>query len=231
MTALLQRLDREIDATWARIHDGAFWRHLRAHGLDRDLYARLMTQIFHYTHHNAQNQALAATRADSTRLGLLRYCLHHAFEEAGHDLMVLSDLESIGVAPASVRAAPLLPETQAFIAYLYRIAGAYDPTARLGYSYWAENAYGHIRELLDAMRRDLSLRDGQMTFFVAHAALDEDHHDQVRKVLVDFCTTPALQARAVEVAQTSLWLTGQILDGTLREYLAARASGAAGKLD
>jgi len=177
-----------------------------------------MQQVFHYTRHNSQNQALAATRLSSDRLRLMRYCLHHSLEEAGHDLMVVSDLKSIGESAESVAGSKPLVETQAFVAYLYRVAAEQDPAARLGYTHWAEGASSHIAELITAMRRDLGLRDNQMTFFVSHAQLDADHLAEVKQVIADTCTTQALQDAVVDVAVTSLALTGHIMDGALRAY-------------
>ena len=222
MEILFERLEEAQRDGWAAIHQGAFWTHLRAHGLDRDLYVRVMTEIFHYTKHNAQNQAVAALKVTSDRLKLLRYCLHHAYEEAGHDLMVVADLGSIGVPAEAILTSRPLPETQAFIAYLYRIAAEQDATARLGYSYWAEGAYAFIAELIGAMRRDLGLQDHQMTFFVEHSTIDTAHLGAVRKVIAEFCTTAALQEEAIACLATSLHLTGQILDGAHREYRRAR---------
>ncbi|HEY6561019.1 MAG TPA: iron-containing redox enzyme family protein [Polyangiaceae bacterium] len=227
MTTFFDRLEREQETLWFEIHNAPFWQHLRRYGLDEDLYVRVMTEIFHFTRHNSQNQALAALKLSSERLKLLKYCLHHAYEEAGHDLMVLEDLREVGVAPEQVVRSTPLPETQGFIAYLYRTAAEADATARLGYSYWAEGSYSYIKEFTDAMRRDLGLTDKQMTFFVDHSTIDTAHLEAVRKVLREHCTSPALEAGVVECLRTSLRLSGQMLEGVYREYMRARAGFAA----
>ena len=216
MHEFLRRCDERAAEGWARIHAGAFWRRVREHGFERGLYVQLMTEIYHYTRHNAQNQALAAVRVHSDRLPLLRFCLHHAYEEAGHDLMVLHDLQAIGVDPDAVRAQKPLPETEAFIAYLYRVATTLDATARLGYSYWAESCYGHIQEVLDAMRSSLGLGDREMTFFVAHSEIDRSHFEEVQKIAVASCTDGGLQEDLLDVLERSLHLQGQMLEGVLR---------------
>jgi pyrroloquinoline quinone (PQQ) biosynthesis protein C len=175
-----------------------------------------MTEIYHYTHHNAQNQALAAVRVGSERLELLRFCLRHAYEEAGHDLMVLHDLEQVGVERASVVAARPLPETQALISYLYDVSRTRDATARLGYSYWAESCYGEVRELIDAIRRDLGLSEAELTFFVAHEGIDRRHFEEVRTVALHACTTKTLCDGFLEVMENTLHLTGAMLDAVWR---------------
>lgn len=215
-SGFLAECDRRAAAGWAAIHAQPFWRELRAKGLDRDTYVDLMSQIFHYTKHNAQNQALAAMRVDSERLPLLRFCLRHAYEEAGHDLMVLHDLACLDVDPASVRASAPCPETEAFVGWLERVARECDATARLGYSYWAESCYAHIADLTDAMRQGLGLTSAQMTFFAAHSAIDKDHFDEVRRIATEFCDTPQRREGMLHVLETSLALTGGILHGVQR---------------
>jgi len=212
-------LEQETAKSWNKIYQGPFWQHLRQHGLNRELYISVMTQIYGFTKYNSQNQALAATKVTSDRLHLLRFCLEHAFEEAGHDLMVLNDLENIGVDREIIQHKPLLPATQAFTAYVFRVANEYDATARLGYSYWAEGSYSYLKELTDAMRNDLNLPDKHMTFFVAHSEIDKKHLNDVIENIERWCITPEQQNDLIEVLRTTLSLTGSILNESYEEYL------------
>ncbi|MEM7305823.1 MAG: iron-containing redox enzyme family protein [Planctomycetota bacterium] len=218
--AFLTRAEELAAEGWARIATGRFWRHVLSEGFDRQLYVGLMGEIRHYTRHNAQNQALAARRVFSDRLGLLRFCLRHALEEAGHDLFVSNDLRSIGVEPHELRQRPL-PETEAFVAYIYRVATERDATARLGYSFWAESCYPFIADVLAAMRTSLGLEERQMTFFVAHSDIDERHFQEVRDVAAEWCRDEALQADFLDVLEHSLHLQGQMLEGVYRAWASA----------
>lgn len=226
MDKFFNTLDRATADIWARIHQGAFTQHVRTHGVDRELYIAMMTEIFHYTRHNAQNQALAAIKVGSDRLQLLKYCLHHAYAEAGHDQMVLEDLATIGVDPKTIENARPLPETEAFVAYVYRVAAERDATARLGYSYWAENAYAYTADLIGAVQRDLKLRPEQMSFFIEHSDIDVAHFEQVKKVMAVSCTTPELQEGVIEVLRATLHLTGQIMEAVYRKYAEQRRTAA-----
>ena len=219
MSAFLNTLEQETAQAWNKIYAGSFWQHLRSHGLNRELYICVMTQIYGFTKYNSQNQALAGTKVTSERLQLLRFCLEHAFEEAGHDLMVLNDLEKVGVDRKITKNVPLLPATQAFTAYLFRIATEYDATARLGYSYWAEGSYSYLKELTEAMRRDLGLPDKHMTFFVGHSAIDKKHLEDVIEAINDWCVTPEQQRDLIEVLRTTLSLTGSILNEAYEQYM------------
>jgi len=212
----LEVLQKEI---WDRIHQGPFWSALRDRGLSQGLYVELMTQIFHYTRHNSQNQALAVRNVNSDRLPLLKFCLSHAKAEAGHDLMVLNDLATLGISPETIKAKKPLPETEGFIAYVYRVSTEKDATARLGYSYWAEGCYPFIKELTDAMVRDLKLTDEQMTFFKEHSEIDIAHLNQVKDIIRVSVHSVEQQHEILEVLENTLLMTGQILDGAHRKFL------------
>lgn len=210
-----ERLETTEREAWRRIHASASWQRLKR-GIDRDFYVTLMTQVYHYTKYNAQNQALVAIKLDSSRLPLLKYCLHHAYTEAGHDLMVLKDLESIGISPDTVRSSRPLPETAAFVGYLFRLQER-DATARLGYSYWAEGCYPYLEDFLVGLRRDLKLQPSQLSFLVAHSVIDKAHLQEVKDILAETCATDrALQDGVVDVLETTLHLMKNIYDAVDR---------------
>jgi hypothetical protein len=51
-----------------------------------------------------------------------------------------------------------------------------------------------------------------MSFFVAHASIDEKHSAQVHACIERYATTPNDQALIRTVAQTTLFLTGQMME-------------------
>lgn len=210
---LFTRLDQSIDELWAGARESEVWRHVAAHGFDRELYRIVMTQIYHYTRHNSLNQAVAAFRADPDQIGLLRFVYSHAGEELGHEKMVLHDLRRVDLLGADeVIDEPPLAATDALVNYLYGISLREGPIARLGYSYWAESVYEYIAPMLLEARRTLGLTDQDMSFFVAHAEIDSKHAVEVQHAIRRAVTT-AEQAESVHrVAVTTLWLTVCVLD-------------------
>jgi hypothetical protein len=212
-----ERLHSSEKAAWRGVHASPSWQRLKK-GIDKDFYVTLMTQVYHYTRFNAQNQALMAVRLGSDRLPLLKYCLHHAYTEAGHDLMVLKDLETIGVSAASVKASKPLPETAAFVGYLFRLQER-DATARLGYSYWAEGCYPYLEDFLVSLRRDLKLQPSQLSFLVAHSVIDKAHLEEVKEILKVTCSEDReLQDGVVEVMETTLHLMKNIYDAVHAQH-------------
>lgn len=211
-------LDGVIDEEWTEIYRSPFAQHVLRLGVDKDLYKLAMLQIYHYTRHNPINQAFATWRVEPERTGLLRFCFEHAAEELGHENMVLNDLRSIGLLEPGDVDAPPLPATEGFIGYLYYVGLHYGAIARLGYSYWAETVYTHIGELLGKARSDLSLDDSQMTFFVAHAVIDEKHAEEVRRAIQHHARTDGEQELILQVARTTLRLTRHLLSDVHEAY-------------
>lgn len=218
MQAFFNELDAIVEAGWARIKQGEYWKFSVANTTPAALYQQVMLQVYHYTRYNSVNQAACAFSADPEQTSLLRFVYKHALEELGHERMVLRDLEAVGLLPEEIPA-PLAP-TQALIAFLNDVAIRKGPIARLGYSYWAEDVYEHIQPILDRFRNDLNLRDEVMTFFVAHSTIDEKHSEEVRLAMERAVKTEEDRRLVREVARVTLWLTGQLLEEALRAYLA-----------
>jgi pyrroloquinoline quinone (PQQ) biosynthesis protein C len=226
-TAFLGELDAAVANGWAKIKDKSFWHHVSEHGMDARLYQRVMTEMYHYTRHNSINQAVAAGRCTSPDdLHLLKFCYEHADEELGHEKMIVHDLDRVGLLDPELLAAPPLPPTQALIAYLYFISLTEGARARLGYSYWAESSYDEIGPLLQRARDDLRLDDESMTFFVAHSTVDVKHAEEVRDAILENVTTVDDERAVLRVAETSLYLTGQLMDAALSAHLDASVAAA-----
>ena len=210
----VQSLRGTVDAEWARIKQGEFWRRVMEKPVSASLWRDLLLQVYHYSRHNSMNQAVAAFVPAPE--GLLKFVYRHAAEELGHERMVTHDLKSIGLLDEADLVAAPLPATEALIGYLYYVGLRYGPVARLGYSFWAEGAHSHIGELLGKIRSDLKLTSKNVTFFGSHAEADEQHIVQVEDALGRFASTQQEQALVTQVATTTLYLTGQLLEQVAR---------------
>jgi hypothetical protein len=206
----IETLKKNVDHDWNEIKKGEFWKLVMSKTATKALYYDLMIEIYHYTKHNSRNQA--ATAMIEAPDALLRFVYQHAAEELGHERMVIHDLESIELLKKEDLQRKPLPATEALIGYLYFVAFKYGPIARLGYSFWAEDVYEQIDDVFRKIRTDLSLTDKNMTFFVAHAKIDEKHSDQVADCIDRFAKTPEDQALVQQVARTTIFLTGQLLE-------------------
>ena len=200
----IDSLRADINKEWEKIKAGRFWHRVMNEQVT------LMLEIYHYTKHNSRNQAVAAY-VDAPD-GLLAFAYKHAAEELGHEKMVIRDLESLGLLKPGDQEKTPMPPTDALIGYLYSVSLRYGALARLGYSFWAEDVYDQIGEALAKIRSDLKLTDKNMTFFVAHATIDEKHIDQVTECILRFAETSEQQALIRRVALTTLFLTGKLME-------------------
>ncbi|MEJ7932443.1 iron-containing redox enzyme family protein [Ramlibacter sp. AN1015] len=206
----LNDLRTAVNAQWAHIRTGAFWRQVLEQPVTGPLYKDLMLQVWHYSRHNSMNQAVASFVPAPE--ALLKFVYRHAAEELGHERMVVHDLRSIGLFDEADLTRPPLPATEALIGYLYYVSLRYGPVARLGYSFWAEGIYEHIQAPFAKICKDLQLTSKNVTFFGAHAEADEEHIKQVEDMIARFAETPEQQAQVTQVALTTLSLTGQLLE-------------------
>lgn len=211
---ILEKLDEAVTNKWSEIKLGPFFTAI-SNGLSFVLYTRVMEQVYHYTKHNSINQATAAFKTDFEDTKLLRFAYKHALEELGHEKMVAHDLLSIGYEILPNKCVPL-PATEALIAYLYYVGLTQGAGPRLGYSYWAESAYLHIFPILEACRKDLNLTDKNMSFFVSHAEIDSRHAEEVKEAILRWCDTPLKEQQIIQVAVTSLYLTGELLNSSVK---------------
>jgi pyrroloquinoline quinone (PQQ) biosynthesis protein C len=216
----VEALRDQLTSEWDRLLDGSDLAAL-VHGgaIDRRLYALYLIETFHYTRENPRHQALVGARADADPQ-YSRFCLKHAADELGHEMMALHDLRSLGYDVTADDLPEPLEETQVLSAYLYWISERANPLGRVGYSFWAESSYEHIGPMLAAAQTTLDLEDRHMTFLVAHAKIDADHAAEVDAVLRRFATTTDDWATVGRVMRTSLRLTVEMLDAVAREYRA-----------
>jgi pyrroloquinoline quinone (PQQ) biosynthesis protein C len=216
----VEALREEMTSEWSRLLEGSDLAAL-VHGgeIDRRLYALYLIETFHYTRENPRHQALVGARTDTDPM-YARFCLKHASEELGHEMMALHDLRSLGYDVTAEDLPSPLEETEVLTAYLYWISQRANPLGRVGYSFWAESSYEHIGPLLAAAQTTLDLEDRHMTFLVAHAKIDADHAAEVDQVLRRFATTTEDWVAIGRVMRTSLRLTVEMLDAVAREYRA-----------
>ena len=132
---IIKELEDIVKDEWDVMRKGKFWNLILKKKVTPELYQKLMIEIYQYTRHNSMNQAVAAFVPAPEKL--LRFVYHHAYEELGHERMVVYDLKGVGLLDDKKLKANPLPSTEALIGYLYYVAMKYGAQARLGYSFWA----------------------------------------------------------------------------------------------
>lgn len=223
----LSQLKEKLSIEWSALKSrSCFIKGILQEPVDPRLYMLYMLQTYHYTAHNARNQALTGVIAKDVSPGYLKYCFDHAAEESGHEMMAVADLVSMGMTHQQVFSSPAILETDALIAYLYWISSTGNPMRRLGYSLWAESSYGFIGDVLTKVKGDLKLTARQMTFFDAHSDIDAEHAAEVDRALTLYCKTEADWQAVEHTMIGTLQMTERMLDGVWHTFNALRNGSA-----
>jgi hypothetical protein len=216
----IELLKQRLESTVEQLMNGPNLEKVMTPGFaDKRLYAIYLTETYHYTRHNSRNQALIATRPEHIDPRYLKFCLRHAEEEVGHELMALHDIKSMGYQVSEESLPKPLNSTITLISYLYHIAQHGDPLARLGYSFWAERSYQYIRPLLNLLSSGLGIEKKAMTFFNEHSEIDIDHAKLVDETINRFAKESKDFEAMGDCLETSLRLTSKMMDEVLEEFI------------
>jgi len=218
----LALLQAKLDKKWEEvIQNSRMIQHILDGKVDEKLWIMYMMETYHYTYHNARNQALVGVVSKDLPVRYMKFCFEHAEEETGHELMALLDIRAMGT-PIEIEDIPApLVDTEVLISYLYWVSSQGNPLQRLGYSFWAENCYSYINPIIENVKEKLSLTDNQLTFFIAHSNIDEEHAKEVQDMIIKHAKTDDDWEKIERVMLTSLSLQKNVLDGVFDAYLAS----------
>ena len=204
---------------WEKIINSANWvKFIMDKNFDKRFYGIYLIETYHYVKENPRHQAIIALRETNAPINYLKFCYEHAEEETGHEMMAYHDLKSLGLENDEIKLGPPLSSTEILIAYLYRISQFGNPLRRLGYSFWAEDSYQYIQELLKSIAENLSLGKENMTFLVSHSTIDEKHSKEIEQMIVHFCKDSNDFESILEIMNVTLTLQSNMLDEIVNEY-------------
>jgi len=227
LSTQFRNLKNMRDTEWANLTTNANWaKFILNETFDARFYGIYLLETYHYVMHNPKHQALVGAHMKEKIFKYIKFCYEHAEEETGHEMMAMHDLLSLSLEKEDFQIPSPHPNTEVFIAYLYWISTNGNPLQRLGYSFWAEDSYQYIGQLIDKVRTALNLQKGQMTFLISHATIDEKHAQEIEEMINDFCNTKDDWYSVEKVMRTSLKLQSNMLDSVLSEYLNLKNGGA-----
>ncbi|HXH31458.1 MAG TPA: iron-containing redox enzyme family protein [Bacteriovoracaceae bacterium] len=217
-----EALNETMKKSWEIIlGENLLLKEVNAGNADRRLYALYLIQTFFYTSHNAKNQALVALNIkghDSPSIQYMKYCFKQSLEETGHEMMAYHDLKRMGYEIPMEKLTSPLPETEAFIAYLYKVSLTGNPLRSLGYAFWAEDSYRFFGDIMTTAIKNMGLSKDMLTFFNEHSALDVEHSQDVNAMIKKCAKTQQDWDDISDVLVMSLKMTGDMLNAVLVEY-------------
>lgn len=156
-----------------------------ADGLSIERYRKLLLELYQIVWHFNPVCSAAASRMTDSQREVRYYLYRHVQEESGHEQWVSNDLESIGVAAATLKGHRPSAATLALIGYNYWSADRRNPSSVLGMMYALEviaSVYGGV--FASAVRESLLLADDRgVSFIGSHATMDAEHMMHLREIL------------------------------------------------
>jgi hypothetical protein len=143
-------------------------------------------------------QVCRARQDDPSDVALAAYLELHIEEERYHDLWLLEDLESVGVARADVLSTVPPPAVAAMIGAQYYWIHHHDPVALIGYMLMLECNAPTSETLADLKQRS-GLPESFFRTHRIHAELDPDHQCD----LLDLATSLPLSTERRQLIDTS----------------------------
>jgi pyrroloquinoline quinone (PQQ) biosynthesis protein C len=187
------KIDEMLEKTWKNImkKPEAIRLLTKAVSIDKRIYGLYLIQIYNWANHVARSLGLAGANTYIRNKEFMDFAFSHGIEEAGHELMAVHDLKAIGVPLKDdlSNMPPPLPRTEALIGYINWIVTHENPIRSLGFFYWIERPYDHIRPVVQSVQKACKLTEEQMSFFYAHEELDQKHGRDLEAALVKFCHT------------------------------------------
>lgn len=230
LAKFFEQLDLAMSEEWdAIVKANPFFGSLLSGLDDRRLLGIYLSEVYNTVKHSPITQALVVQRLvnpSPTSLRYMAYCLRHALEEVGHEQLALNDLRSLGVEVTNDSVPAPSIATEAFTAYVYRLATTGNPYQRLGYSYWAENCYAYFAPIAMAIVQNMGLEASNLTFFIQHGKIDEKHGDEVRKIIAEVATTQPDRDAILAALRGTIRLQGEMLAEVHRSYQACLAGRA-----
>jgi pyrroloquinoline quinone (PQQ) biosynthesis protein C len=173
-------LEARRRALWPLV--GYAWGRLLAGPAARRRLVDYLAEAYHYVRYSGPLMERAAAKLDGRRAWLAEYWRAHAIEEAGHDEMLLGDLERLGRPRAEVIAALPRRETLALVASQFYVIEELDPAALLGYAYALEGG-GLSEDWVREVGAQLAIPMDSLRTLREHAGLDPGHARELRRVL------------------------------------------------
>jgi len=147
-------------------------------------------------------QACRLCDGDHAAAGLASYLERHIEEERHHDLWLLEDLESVGVARADVLSAAPPPSVAGMVGAQYYWIHHHDPVALIGYMLMLECNAPTPATIADLKRRS-GLPESFFRTHRVHAELDPDHQSD----LLDLATLLPLSQAQRQLIDASIMHT------------------------
>lgn len=201
-----------------RLKSTQIFQRLLGGGLDRNVYASYLINVYHYAQHSPKVIALAGSRCVQTNPELASYLLQHATEEIGHESWAYSDLKKLGLSDTQITSSRPGTFCTSMIGMEYFVAGHWNPVALFGWLFVLEafgDDVGHL--IAKKLEQSLQIGTGTTSFLAGHGDADHDHIRDITECVEKHMKNPADMGDMLHIAKVSRDLYIGILEEVAAE--------------
>lgn len=172
---VLGSIKDEWEKGMGKLERNPFFRAMRDGSFTRNHYAMFLREEYFNTMENPESLAMATFHLQGPKRALNKTLLRHAMAESGHNLMALSDLETLGFSVGSIPEEKPLATTEPFIAFFVYQIQHRNPLAYLAYIHHLESiAVAKGPQVISTLMA-LGIPKEAMSFLTEHAEVDTVH--------------------------------------------------------
>ena len=165
---------------------------------NKTAYGNWLAQTYYFVRHTTSFLGLTASRFGHWRRDLQYRQIHHLRGEANHDLLLLKDLEVLGL---NLEVFPELAETASLYQSQYYFIEHEHPAAHYAYAFFLEGLAATKIELFYG-RLERTYSPDAYGFLRVHMIEDRDHFEEGLSAL-DFLSEPEVDAFRRNLHQTA----------------------------
>lgn len=174
--SLFEQLRSETDASRRYILAAPILADVMTGRFDLDTYIRFLSNAYHHVRHTVPLMMACGARLPNSMRWLLPGLRDYIVDEIGHEEWILDDLESCGVARATVVASAPAHAVEILVAYVYDYINRVHPVGFLGMVHVLEGTSTALAtETARRVQDKLGLPDAAFTYLRSHGMLDTQH--------------------------------------------------------
>jgi hypothetical protein len=189
-------------------------KHIVLHGMPKEEYLSLLSQLYHIVWHFVPASAAAAARCGDNYRSVRYFLYEHIAEEKGHESWILDDVAALGSNPERVRSGPRSLPVEAMWGYNYGAAEHGNPCSVLGMIYALETIAQHYAlAFATSIARAIGTTPDEhlgFKFLLSHATMDAGHTARFRGWANANVSDPIAQQAVISSARVNLFLFHQL---------------------
>lgn len=181
-------------------------------------YRAYMIDVYHYAAHSSQVISLAGSRLTLSHPPLAAYLFTHAGQELGHDQWAAADLRDLGMTEDEIADSQPSDACLQMLGIEYLYAAHLNPAGLFGWMFALESLGGRVGGgIANEIDEALNLHGKGVYFLRGHAEADQQHSEDLTRVIRNHVVLSADQMTFLRVFDLSIQAYVEIIDHAAAE--------------